>query len=393
MKGDHESERHDNRTTGGDMSTRHGRFAAYIALLALVVFVGILIAGCGGDDDDGGAESAEGQRELRMLTWEGYTEPEWVKPFEKEHNVKIRSVYLGSDDDLFARVKSGASENFDLITTNRANVAILEQQGALKPIDVSKLSNFDDLTPVFQEDELSRIKDELYVVPFVWSNVAITYNRDKFPNPPDSWGNLFEPSADLCGRTLLSEDAGTAISVAALYLGYEDVYQLDDAQLEDVKGVLQNAAKCTQAFYSGFGDAAQYYAGGEVDLGLELGSLVTTLAKDKGADVANTVPKEGSVWWMDAWGITPRGQEKQELVYEWMNYLMSAEVQLAMTKSTGFGPVREEGVADKLDAETREVLHLGDPSFFEQLVPMQEPRAPDSWEKRLKLWNEVKAGA
>lgn len=376
------------------MGRRNDRFTGRAVLLAMVLLVGVVIAGCGGsDDDDSNAGSSDDPRELRMLTWEGYTEPEWVKPFEKEHNVKIKSVYLGSDDDLFAKVKSGAAENFDLITTNRANVSILEEQGALEPLDVSKLSNFDGLTPVFQEDELSRVNDELYVVPFVWSNVALIYDKEKFPSPPDSWGELFEPSGDRCGRTLLSEDAGTAISVAAMYLGYDDVYNLDDAQLEEVKGVLQKAAECSKAFYAGFGDAAQYFGSGEVDIGLELGSLVTTLAKEKGASAANAVPKEGSVWWMDAWGITPGGTEKEDLVYEWLDYTMSPEVQLAMTKSTGFGPVREDGVADQLDAETREVLHLGDPSFFESLVPMSTPEEPDSWEKRLKLWNEVKAGA
>jgi putative spermidine/putrescine transport system substrate-binding protein len=381
------------------MTGRPDRISTHAVLLALMVLVGVLFAGCGGSDDEGGvdagagASASEAPRELRMLTWEGYTEAEWVKPFEEEHNVKIKSVYLGSDDDLFAKVKSGAAENFDFITTNRANVSILEEQGALEPIDVSKLPNFEGLTPVFQEDELSRVNGEPYVVPFVWSNIAIIYDKAKFPSPPKSWGELFEPSGDHCGRTLLSEDAGTAISVAAMYLGYDDVYHLDDAQLAKVKELLLKAAKCSKAFYAGFGDAAQYFGAGEVNLGLELGSLVTTLAKEKGADVANTVPEEGSLWWMDAWGITPAGKEKEDLTYAWLDYIMSPEVQLAMTKSTGFGPVREDGVAEKLDAETREVLHLGDPSFFDQLVPMSNPQEPDSWEKRLKLWNEVKAGA
>jgi putative spermidine/putrescine transport system substrate-binding protein/spermidine/putrescine transport system substrate-binding protein len=360
--------------------------------------VGGAIAGCGSDDDEGGgggnaAAESDAPRELRLLTWEGYTEDEWVKPFEEEHNVEIKSVYVGSDDDLFAKVKSGGGKDFDLITTNRAHVPLFVEQGVLKPIDTSRLSNFDGLTPVFQEDEQSRVDGELYVTPFVWSNVGIIYDKKKFPTPPDSWADVFEPEGELCGRTLLSEDAGTAISIAAMYLGHDNVYNLSDEQLEEAKDLLKKAAECSKAFYAGFGDAAQYFGAGEVDLGIQLGSLVTTLAQEKGADVANTVPKEGSLWWMDAWGIMPGAEGKEDLVYEWLDYLMSAEVQLKMTKSTGFGPVREDGVADQLDAKTRETLHLGDPSFFENLSPMLNPEAPDSWDKRLKLWNEVKAGA
>ena len=38
------------------------------------------------------------EKELRILTWEGYAEPEWLAPFEEETGATVSVVYVGSDD-------------------------------------------------------------------------------------------------------------------------------------------------------------------------------------------------------------------------------------------------------------------------------------------------------
>ena len=36
-------------------------------------------------------------RELRMLTWTGYADDDWVKEFEKEQNCKLSVVFAGTE--------------------------------------------------------------------------------------------------------------------------------------------------------------------------------------------------------------------------------------------------------------------------------------------------------
>jgi spermidine/putrescine-binding protein len=41
----------------------------------------------------GGAQAQE--RELRIPTFEGYTDPEWVEEFEAAHDAKVNVTYTG----------------------------------------------------------------------------------------------------------------------------------------------------------------------------------------------------------------------------------------------------------------------------------------------------------
>jgi len=41
-------------------------------------------------------------KELRILTWEGYAEPEWLDKFKSATGATVNVLYAGSADDMFA---------------------------------------------------------------------------------------------------------------------------------------------------------------------------------------------------------------------------------------------------------------------------------------------------
>lgn len=360
-------------------------------LLCVAVAVAVGVGGCGSDSDSAGGGPAKAS-ELNVLTWEGYTEPEWVKPFEDETGAKVNITYIGSDDELLAKMKGGRGETYDVVATNRANLEPLADQELLSPIDDSRIAALDEVAESFRDASLLKMGGQRFGIPFIWGGMSLSYNEDDFDSPPESWSVVFEPPEELCGKIIWSEDAGVMTSTAALYLGFEDPYQLSDSQLAEVKQLLERGRECTTAFYSGLGDAANYYISGDADAGLSSGSLIVKLAKDGGAPVVETVPKEGALGWLDTWAITRGGADKADLVYRWLDHMISPEVQLGVASSTSFGPT-VSGVGDQLDPELRDALRLDDPEYFERFVPMRNPQPPDSWEKRLNLWNAVKAGA
>ena len=51
---------------------------------------------------------------LWILIWEGYAEPDWVKPFEKENGVKCQVAYFGSVDETFANMQWPKGADFDV---------------------------------------------------------------------------------------------------------------------------------------------------------------------------------------------------------------------------------------------------------------------------------------
>lgn len=366
--------------------TVNGKSRATYLLVSCAVVVVAFIAGCGSDSGSSGDKPTT----LNLLAWEGYTEPDWVKPFEKANDAKVNVSYVGSDDELFAKVRGGDGTTYDLVATNRANLVPLKEAGLIVPIDENRLTHYSKVYPQLANAGV-RIDGKLYAAPFVWGSIPLMYSKKAFSTPPDSWSAVFDPPKDTCGKVLLNEDGGSTISTVALYLGYDDPYRLTDEQLAKVKDVLVNTRKCVRAFYSGFGDAANYFASDGVVVGNSLGSIITLLAKEKGADIAEVVPKEGALGWMDTWAITKGGAEKQDLAYKWLNWSESPAVQAKVSKHTSFAPT-VQGVTSRLDPQLRRSLHLDDPDYLGTLVPMQSPQEPDSLEKRLDLWNLIKAG-
>jgi spermidine/putrescine-binding protein len=362
-------------------SKGRGRLLVVGGVLALLIAASIGIVNA--------FAASKGRTTLTMLTWEGDVEPQWVKPFEKANNVTIKEVFVGSDDELFAKMKS-SGRSYDLVDTNAANAAELYKQGLLEKISVNRIPYFRHVPAQLQKAENAG-NGAVYGAPYIWGSIPLIFDTKFFKKPPTSWSVVYNPPANVCGKVLYSEDAGTAITTVALYLHYKNVYSLNDTQFAKIKSVLMNNKKCVKAYYSGFGDAANYFASHNAVVGLSIGSLIAKMAIQRGASVREIVPKEGAIGWIQVWSVTKKGAAKGDLAYRWMNWMATLRVQVAISKVTNFAPVLP-GAAGKLDRKTVRELHLNDLAYLKHLVPIGTPQLPDSWAKRLQLWNEVKAG-
>ena len=63
-----------------------------LAALSLAAFFTFVFGGCGK------------QPVLSLLVWEGYADPSFVRPFEQSHKCKISASYMGSSDELVAKL-------------------------------------------------------------------------------------------------------------------------------------------------------------------------------------------------------------------------------------------------------------------------------------------------
>lgn len=359
------------------------QLAAVLAILAAFA-----LAACGSDDSDEGGDSSASGSTLNLLSWEGYDDAKWVKPFKKKNNIKVKSTYIASEDELFSKIRQGGGEAFDIVAGSRALIPTLKDAGLIVPIDPAGLEGRDSVGDSFKKN--TTVGDDVFNAPYVWGSVGLAYAKKAFPTPPDSWGVVFGADPEACGKIILSEDAGSTITTAAMYLGLENPNALTDEDYAKVKDLLLKAKECTKAYYSGFGDAANYFASGDAVAGFSLGSLIPKLAKEKnGTEVVETIPKEGGIGWVDGWMVTKGGAKKTAAVNKWLNYVQTPEVQKAVVEKTSFGPV-VDGVADELSPELRTILHLDDPQYVSRLQPLATPQPPDSVEKRLALWNQIR---
>jgi spermidine/putrescine transport system substrate-binding protein len=103
----------------------------------LGILLTVLIIGCG-----------EGQKQLYVFTWANYVNDEIKSGFEKEFGVQVVVDTFASNEDLLAKLKSGAS-GYDIIMPSDYMVAIMIKESLLAELDRPNIPNFKNVSPQF----------------------------------------------------------------------------------------------------------------------------------------------------------------------------------------------------------------------------------------------------
>jgi putative spermidine/putrescine transport system substrate-binding protein/spermidine/putrescine transport system substrate-binding protein len=83
---------------------------------------------------------------LSLLVWEGYADPSFVHEFEESHHCKVSAAYMGSSDELVAKLRGGSASNYDVISPSSDVATMIATSGLAAPLDVAKLPAYQQLS-------------------------------------------------------------------------------------------------------------------------------------------------------------------------------------------------------------------------------------------------------
>src|SRR5437588_6212666 len=129
---------------------------------------------------------------LNLLVWEGYADPTFVKAFENQHHCKVSASYMGSSDELVAKLRGGSTGNYDVISPSSDVATSIAAAGLAAPLDLSKLPAYSQLSPQLTSLPLVRINSKVYGVPFMWGPDPLIYGATGFARTPESWNVLWD---------------------------------------------------------------------------------------------------------------------------------------------------------------------------------------------------------
>src|SRR6201993_1419407 len=104
---------------------------------------------------------------LSLLVWEGYADPSFLRDFEASHHCKVVASYMGSSDELVAKLRGGSAANYDVISPSRDVATSLVKAGLAAPLDLSKLPAYPDLSAKLRESSLVKANGQVYGAPFM----------------------------------------------------------------------------------------------------------------------------------------------------------------------------------------------------------------------------------
>src|SRR5215216_1978079 len=178
--------------------------------LALVTALAMVVAGCGGDDDNGagggkkaggggGKETSNlprkigpGEGKLNLVAWEGYTQPDWVKPFEKATGCDVKAKYAGSSDEMVTLMRQGGGSQYDMVSASGDASLRLIRGGNVQPVNPELVPSYKDFIPQLQSPPHNTVDGKHYGISLQWGPNTLIWNTKKVTTPPDSWGALYD---------------------------------------------------------------------------------------------------------------------------------------------------------------------------------------------------------
>jgi spermidine/putrescine-binding protein len=356
----------------------HGlHIRARLLLFAILLSASLLLQSC-----------ARKTPTLSLLVWEGYADPSFVHAFEQKYHCKVSASYMGSSDELVAKLRGGSASSYDVISPSSDVATSIVASGLAAPLDLAKLPAYPQLSAALTSLPLVKSTGRVYGVPFMWGPNPLLYDTRAFDGPPDSW-NVFWDQRNR-GKLSVWDDLST-VYMAAQVLGYDRpdpsmLYNLSDDQLDKVKAKLLELKPNIRKMWTTGGELTNLFENREITAGMGW-PLMTNQLRKANFPIGETIPKENTTGWIDHLMITAASENK-ELAEKFLEFMIEAETQKQVSAVTGYTPANPAS-SQFMTAEQRKSLHLDDVEAYQKRIYFWQnvPRRA----KYNEIWNEVKA--
>ena len=325
---------------------------------------------------------------LNLLVWEGYADPSFVRAFEEQNHCKVSASYMGSSDELVAKLRGGSAGNYDVISPSSDVATMIASNRLAEPLDLTKIPTYSQLSPQLTSLPLVKAGGQVYGVPFMWGPDPMIYDTTAFPQPPATWNIFWDPKYQ--GKISVWDDLST-VYMAAQVLGYDkpdpgQLYNLTDQQLEAVKKKLLELKPNIRKMWATGGELTNLFQNHEVVLAMGW-PLMTNQLRKLNFPVGETIPQENTTGWIDHLMITA-GSENKELAYKFLEFMVEAQTQKKVAEVTGYTPANPQA-AQFMTPDEVKGLHLDNVDAYQKRIYFWQnvPRRA----KYNEIWNEVKA--
>ncbi len=307
-----------------------------------------------------------------------------IEEFEKLTGIKVNYETYDSNESMYAKLKSGAT-NYDIVIPSDYMIARLCEEDMLEELDLSNIPNSKYIDSKYKG--LYFDPDDKYSVPYTAGYVGLIYNTEVVTETPDSWSILWDE--EYIGKILMINNPRDAFGISQFMLGqsvntqnedewYDALLKLKE-QKPLVKGYVMD--EIFNKMESGDAAIAPYYAGDFLTMYCENDSL------------AFIYPKEGTNVFVDAMCI-PKGAKNKEAAELFINYMLEPEVAIANAEYICYASPCTSVYTDQGYIDTMTEIH---PDAMEILYGTDEVKAqyyenlPQStlWLMN-HLWEELK---
>lgn len=290
------------------------------------------------------------EKSINVYAFTEFISHEAIQEFEKETGIKVRIQYFEFNEELYAKFKINQGEGYDLITPSDFMVEMMRKDGMLQKIDHSKLSNFKYLDPRVLGKYFDL--DNEFSVPLCWMVYGIVYDKNitgiNFKGTSltmlfrDPWDLVMSGEINRHYKICMGQDPRDTIFLAAIYL-YGRTKDLTEDELSSIQKLLSKQKSWVESYTD---VSIPYFLAG----GIASVAIVTSNRMKKLQEVSDKfifqIPKEGSLITIENLAI-PKKTNKTELVYEFIDFLISRKISEMHTNMYGTNPSNMAAIGGK----------------------------------------------
>jgi spermidine/putrescine-binding protein len=288
---------------------------------------GNLLAACGGTST-AAPTSASGTvgGSLKFLGISGEDGAAVAKPFLQKNHVTLQAAYAVDLDSELTKLKTGGISQFSVLTIPKDTAQRAEELKFVRPLDLARVPNFENLFPALQKAPWITNGTETYGVPLIWGSEPCVYNPKTWKAMPPKYTDFADKKFQGALNTLDEPYGNQWLVARSLRLGQNGLYnRLTQAQLDQVrdawKAIRPNVASWAQTY----GDQTDLLVRGETSIALNSWQALLAFAKAKNVTLAYASPADdGTYYWSDSYFITSQAPNAAT-AYAYLDYMTSPE--------------------------------------------------------------------
>ncbi len=268
--------------------------------------------------------------DLYVYNWGDYIDEDLITQFEEESGYNVVYETFDSNESMYVKVDSNSSP-YDVIFPSEYMVEKMADEHMLEELDLSKLSNFDNIDEQFLNNSFD--PGNKYSVPYFWGTVGIAYNTQMYDelglDYPTEYSDLWNPG--LVNNVLLTDGAREVVGSSLNSLGYS-LNSTDENELEQAKQNLLNLAPNVKGVV---GDEIKMLMAGNEAAASIVWAGDAQLIQEDNENIEFITPASGSNIYLDNICI-PRTSQNEEGAYAFIDFLLDNQVAEINTDYVGY---------------------------------------------------------
>jgi putative spermidine/putrescine transport system substrate-binding protein len=342
-------------------------------LAAVLAVMAVAVTACGSSSKTSSSASlptkiGTGEGQLNLVAWEGYTQPQWVKPFERQSGCVVHAKYAGSSDEMVTLMRQGGGSQYDMVSASGDASLRLIRGGQVAAMNVDLVPEWKNFIPQLQSPTHNTVDGKHYGISLQWGPNTLLYNTKSVQPAPSSWSAIYSPKykgeVTVPANPIQIADAALYLSKTQPSLGISDPYELTEAQLNAAANLLKQQRPLIKKYWALASDEIELFKNGDAAIGAAWPYQYSTLLADK-SPVKQLIPKEGATGWADTWMLSAHAKHPN-CAYKWVNWVSSPKVQAQQAISYGETPVNTKACADmeKIEKGSCSLYHANAPAAY-----------------------------